>query len=104
MNQPIRHRSLAIEMIDVSALRPYEKNARRHSRAQIRQIAKSIEAFGFTNPILVSDEREILAGHGRVAAAQLIGMKQAPIVRLSDLSVAERNPRLSREALRVRET
>ena len=83
MNEPIRHRSLAIEMIDLSALRPYAKNARRHSRAQIKQIAKSIEAFGFTNPILVSDELEILAGHGRVAAAQLIGMKQAPIVRLS---------------------
>jgi ParB-like chromosome segregation protein Spo0J len=83
MNEPIRHRSLAIEMIDLSALRPYAKNARRHSRAQINQIAKSIEAFGFTNPILVSDELEILAGHGRAAAAQQIGLKQAPIVRLS---------------------
>jgi hypothetical protein len=90
MNELIRHRSLAIEMIDLSALRPYAKNARRHSRAQIKQIAKSIEAFGFTNPILVSDDLEILAGHGRVAAAQLIGMKQAPIVRLSNLSQAER--------------
>ena len=77
-------------MIDLSALRPYAKNARRHSRAQIKQIAKSIETFGFTNPILVSDDLEILAGHGRVAAAQLIGLKQAPIVRLSDLSPAER--------------
>ena len=77
-------------MIDLSSLRPYAKNARRHSRAQIKQIAKSIEAFGFTNPILVSDDLEILAGHGRVAAAQLIGMKQAPIVRLSNLSPAER--------------
>src|SRR5271156_2402040 len=76
MNEPIRHCFLAIEMIDLSALRPYAKNARRHSRAQIKQIAKSIEAFGFTNPILVSDELEILAGHGRAAAAQLIGMKQ----------------------------
>lgn len=77
-------------MIDLSALRPYAKNARRHSRAQIKQIAKSIETFGFTNPILVSDDLEILAGHGRAAAAQLIGMKQAPIVRLSNLSPAER--------------
>jgi hypothetical protein len=90
MNEPIRHSSLAIEMIDFSALHPYAKNARRHSRAQIKQIAKSIEAFGFTNPILVSDDLEILAGHGRAAAAQLIGMKQIPIVRLSDLSPAER--------------
>jgi ParB-like chromosome segregation protein Spo0J len=90
MNKPIRSRSLEVEMIDLSSLRPYAKNARRHSRAQIKQIAKSIEAFGFTNPILVSDDLEILAGHGRVAAAQLIGMKQAPIVRLSNLSPAER--------------
>src|SRR6185437_1566360 len=90
MNKPIRSRSLEVEMIDLSSLRPYAKNARRNSRAQIKQIAKSIEAFGFTNPILVSDDLEILAGHGRVAAAQLIGMKQAPIVRLSNLSPAER--------------
>jgi len=73
MNESIRRRSLAIEMIDLSALRPYRGNARRHSRAQIKQIGKSIEAFGFTNPILVSDDLEILAGHGRAAAAQLIG-------------------------------
>jgi DNA modification methylase len=90
MSESNRRRSLAIEMIDLSALRPYAGNARRHSRAQIKQIAKSIEAFGFTNPILVSDDLEILAGHGRAAAARLIGMTQAPIVRLSDLSLAER--------------
>jgi DNA modification methylase len=90
MNQSIRQRALAIEMIQLSALRPYPGNARRHSRAQIKQIAKSIETFGFTNPILVTDELEILAGHGRAAAAQLIGMTQAPIVRLSNLSLAER--------------
>jgi DNA modification methylase len=90
MNMPNRHRSLAIEMIDLSALHPYSGNARRHSRSQIKQIAKSIETFGFTNPILVSDELEILAGHGRVAAAQLIGIGKVPVVRLSDLSPTER--------------
>ena len=90
MNKLSRHRSLTIEMIDIAALRPYPGNARRHSRAQIKQIAKSIETFGFTNPVLVGDDLEILAGHGRVAAAQLIGMKAVPIVRLSDLSPAER--------------
>ena len=77
-------------MIDVAALRPYPGNARRHSRAQIKQIAKSIETFGFTNPVLIGDDLEILAGHGRVAAAELIGMKAVPTVRLSDLSPAER--------------
>jgi DNA modification methylase len=90
MNVPNRHRSLPIEMIALSALRPYSGNARRHSRTQIKQIAKSIETFGFTNPILVSDELEILAGHGRVAAAKLIGIGKVPVVRLSDLSPAER--------------
>ena len=90
MNKLTRHRSLTIEMIDIAALRPYPGNARRHSRAQIKQIAKSIETFGFTNPVLVGDDLGILAGHGRVAAAQLIGMKAVPIVRLSDLSPAER--------------
>jgi ParB-like chromosome segregation protein Spo0J len=77
-------------MVDLVALRPYRGNARRQSRSQVKQIAKSIEAFGFTNPILVSDDLEILAGHGRAAAAQLIGMGQVPVVRLSDLSPAER--------------
>jgi ParB-like chromosome segregation protein Spo0J len=64
MNEPIRHSSLAIEMIDLSALRPYAKNARRHSRPQIKQIAKCIEAFGFTNPILVSDDLRSLPAMG----------------------------------------
>jgi ParB-like chromosome segregation protein Spo0J len=90
MNPPIRDRSLAVELVDLSALRPYRGNARRHSRAQVKQIAKSIEAFGFTNPILVSDELEILAGHGRAAAAELIGIGKVPIIRLSNLTRAER--------------
>ena len=90
MNKISRHRSLTIEMIDIADLRPYPGNARRHSRAQIKQIAKSIETFGFTNPVLIGDGFEILAGHGRVAAAQLIGIKSVPAVRLSDLSPAER--------------
>ena len=49
---------------DVSALRPYPGNARTHSKKQIKQIAASIERFGITNPVLVSDEGEIIAGHG----------------------------------------
>jgi hypothetical protein len=49
----------------VAGLRPYAGNARAHSKKQIRQIAGSIERFGFTNPVLVSDEGEIVAGHSR---------------------------------------
>jgi hypothetical protein len=74
----------------VSALRPYARNARTHSKAQIKQIAKSIEQFGFTNPVLVSDDGDIIAGHGRVAAAKLLGMKAVPTIALSHLSEAQR--------------
>jgi len=71
-------------------LRPYPKNARTHSKKQIRQIADSIKRFGFTNPVLISDDNEIIAGHGRVEAAKLIGLKNVPTVRLSHLDAAQR--------------
>lgn len=71
-------------------LRPYLANARTHSRKQIRQIAASIERFGFTNPVLISDDGEIVAGHGRVEAARLLGWKSVPTISLSHLSETER--------------
>jgi DNA modification methylase len=79
-----------VEARSPSDLRPYSRNARTHSRKQIRQIADSIERFGFTNPVLVSDESEIIAGHGRVEAAKLLGLKTVPTLRLSHLSPEER--------------
>jgi DNA modification methylase len=75
---------------EISVLRPYSRNARTHSKKQVKQIAASIERFGFTNPVLVSDEGEIVAGHGRVEAAKLLGMKSVPTLALSHLSEAER--------------
>lgn len=75
---------------EISSLKPYPRNARTHSRKQITQIAKSIERFGFTNPVLISDDREIIAGHGRVEAARQLGMKRVPTLALSHLSEAER--------------
>jgi ParB-like chromosome segregation protein Spo0J len=66
---------MAIEPMRVGNLRPYARNARTHSKKQIKQIAQSIERFGFTNPVLISDEKEIIAGHGRVEPAKLLGMK-----------------------------
>lgn len=74
----------------VSGLRPYPGNARTHSKKQVQQIARSIERFGFTNPVLVSDAGEIIAGHGRVRAAGLLGMTEVPTLALSHLSAAER--------------
>ena len=79
-----------IEARPPSELRPYSRNARTHSRKQIRQIADSIERFGFTNPVLVSDEGDIIAGHGRVEAAKLLGLATVPTLRLSHLSAEER--------------
>jgi len=72
------------------SLRPYAGNARTHSPKQIRQIARSIERFGFNNPVLVDDDDQIIAGHGRVEAAKLLNMKTLPTVRLSHLSEAEK--------------
>src|ERR671912_2099089 len=63
---------------------------RSHSKKQIQQIARSIERFGFTNPVLISDDHEIIAGHGRVEAAKLLGRESVPTLRLSHLSAAQR--------------
>jgi len=79
-----------IESIPVSNLRPYAGNARRHSKKQIRQIADSIKAFGFTNPVLIGDDNEIIAGHGRVDAARLLKLECVPCVRLSHLDAGQR--------------
>jgi DNA modification methylase len=84
------HNPMAIEPRPVARLRPFSGNARTHSHKQIRQIADSIKRFGFTNPVLISDDDEIIAGHGRVEAAKLIGLQSIPTVRLSHLDAAQR--------------
>jgi ParB-like chromosome segregation protein Spo0J len=81
-------RNLSYQKID--ALKPSVRNARTHSRKQLRQIADSIDRFGFNNPVLVDDNSQIVAGHGRVAAARLLGMSEVPVVALSGMSAAER--------------
>src|SRR4051812_9768828 len=73
----------SIEWLSVDKLRPFEKNARTHSPRQIAQIAASIRAFGFVNPVLVDEAGTILAGHARVTAATSIGMQVVPTVRLA---------------------
>ena len=73
----------------VSQLRPARRNAHQHRKRQIRQIADSIERFGFINPVIVDDGGNVLAGHGRVAAAKLLGMRTIPVIRVSHLSETE---------------
>ena len=82
--------NLHIEYRELATLKPYGRNARTHSKKQIRQIADSITRFEFTNPVLISDDNEIVAGHGRVAAARLLGIDKVPTVRLGHLSAEER--------------
>jgi hypothetical protein len=82
--------NLRIEYRAPALLRPAAHNARRHSKRQLAQIAKSIRRFGFVNPVLISDDFEIVAGHARVEAAKILGLKAVPTVRLSCLSPAER--------------
>src|SRR5258705_2134644 len=81
---------MQIESLAIGSLRPYARNARTHSKKQIHQIAKSIQRFGFCNPVLVDDQGQIIAGHGRVAAAKLLGIEHVPTVRLAHLTEAEK--------------
>ena len=79
-----------IETLSLNRLRPWARNLRTHSRKQIRQIADSIERFGFTNPVLIDRENTILAGHGRAEAARLLGMAAIPCLRIELMSQAEK--------------
>lgn len=83
-------RDLTIEHMSISALKPWTKNARTHSKKQIAQIGESIRTFGFTNPVLIDNENRILAGHGRVAAARLLKMDKVPCVRLENMSAEQK--------------
>lgn len=69
-----------------SSLTPYGRNARTHSAEQVAQIARSIQEFGWTNPILVDEAGGIIAGHGRLAAAQELGLDKVPTIRVAGLT------------------
>jgi DNA modification methylase len=80
----------SLELLPLTELKPYPRNARMHSKKQVRQIANSIRRFGFTNPVLVDNDNVILAGHGRVAAAKLLDISSVPCVRIETMSPAEK--------------
>ena len=77
-------------MTPPAKLEPYAGNARTHSDEQIGQIAASIEEFGFTNPILADGAGVIIAGHGRLLAAQRLGLEKVPVITLDHLTEAQR--------------
>ena len=69
---------------------PAERNARTHSQEQIKQLVASIQAFGWTNPILIDEDHAIIAGHGRLEAARLAGLSDVPTITLTGLSAAQK--------------
>src|SRR5438874_1721218 len=81
---------MKIDCMRVCELQPYPNNARTHSKKQVRQIANSIAKFGFCNPVLIDEDKQIIAGHGRVEAAKLLGIAAVPTCRLSHLSEADK--------------
>lgn len=74
----------------VADLIPYARNSRTHNEEQIAQIMASIKEFGFTNPILIGSDNVIIAGHGRLIAAQRLGLTEVPVIRLPDLTETQR--------------
>jgi DNA modification methylase len=81
---------LRIEVWPVERLLPSPRNARTHTEKQVAEIAGSIREFGFTNPILVGGEGDVVAGHGRLAAARLLGLTEVPVIVLRELSELKR--------------
>ena len=81
---------LKIDYISASDLVPYENNSRTHSKEQVEQIKRSITEFGFTNPILIDEHNGIIAGHGRLRAAQELGIDTVPTILLEGLTEAQR--------------
>lgn len=79
-----------VEEIAVDLLIPYKNNARTHSPKQVEEITRSIKVYGFTSPVLADEHNVILAGHGRVMAAKLLGMEKVPVLRIENLTAAEK--------------
>lgn len=81
---------LTVNYRSIGELIPYINNSRTHSESQVQQVAASIKEFGFTNPILIDEGNGIIAGHGRLMAAQLLGLDEVPTITLEGLTEAQR--------------
>lgn len=77
-------------MINIKELKPYENNARIHTQEQLEMICNSLKEFGFINPIIIDENNIILAGHGRVEAAKLIGINEVPYRRINHLNESQK--------------
>ena len=77
---------LNIKYMNIRDLKPYKKNAKKHNKEQVEQIANSIKEFGFTQPVIIDKNNEVVAGHGRILGAKKAGLKQVPTVCLEELT------------------
>lgn len=83
-------KKLKIEYVSIGDLKPYERNAKLHPKEQVEQIKNSIMEFGFNDPVAVWKDSEIIEGHGRLLAAQELGLTEIPIIRLDSLTDQQR--------------
>src|SRR5687768_16778844 len=81
---------MRLEFWPIDRLVPSPRNARTHSDAQVAEIASSIRTFGFTNPILAGEDGDVIAGHGRLAAARKLGLADVPVIPLTGLTELQR--------------
>jgi len=81
---------LNVQYLSASSVKPDPRNARNHSKKQVEQIAASITAFGFANPLLTDEDGVLIAGHGRLAAAKKLGLERVPVIELKGLSEPEK--------------
>jgi DNA modification methylase len=83
-------KTLKFEERTISSLKPFPRNARTHTGKQLHQIAASMRQFGFTSPILIDQADVIIAGHGRLEAAKLLGLRVVPTIRIEHLNEAQK--------------
>lgn len=81
---------LQIENLKLDDIYAYKNNAKKHPESQVQQIISSVTKFGFNNPILIDENNEIIAGHGRFMAAQVMNLETVPTVKLSHLTDAQK--------------
>ncbi len=89
-SQSFRRQPLSIDYVSIERLKPDPKNARQHTAKQIRQIAQSIESFGFNVPVLIDRDLNVIAGHGRLLACKRLGWSEVPTISLEHLSESQR--------------
>jgi len=79
-----------IDQTPIDELVPYENNPRTHSPVQLERLVRSLKEFGFTNPILIDKDNNVIAGHGRLQAAHIVGLDTVPTITLSHLTTDQR--------------